>query len=340
MIILNSTLNKEKISRNHLNKLTLQKVKLYKKVNINVSFLKKILNEKNLKIDNQIIDKIKKYNLSFHYLQKNYENKFNIKLFKIILSNQLSVSGIHKSKNKKSAWEKGWSENLKNFNENDISTLYPAYFRKKNNYFRFNGKVIFSRKKNFENYFAELIHSIVVKKYLRKIKNIYEFGAGSGKVISSLMLNIKDNIEFFASDWTNNSINILKRITINKKKINPFKFNFFFPNNKKKIIKQSMLITNGALEQTGINYKKFIFYLLKQKPYIVINFEPMDDIYNNNNINDFVLKLYAKNRNYLQGYVNFLKILESKNKIKILKITRLFGGPCHEGNSFIVWKPL
>jgi hypothetical protein len=101
-----------------------------------------------------------------------------------------------------------------------------------------------------------------------------------------------------------------------------------------------MLITNGALEQTGINYKKFIFYLLKQKPYIVINFEPMDDIYNNNNINDFVLKLYAKNRNYLQGYVNFLKILESKNKIKILKITRLFGGPCHEGNSFIVWKPL
>lgn len=329
-------LKKETLSRKYLGSINIKPIYLEKKkINLDISFLKRITSTKNLKISHYLKNKIIKKKLSFFFLKKKSENKFNINLLKIILSNKLSVSG----KKRKNSWNSGWSENLKIYNENDISTLYPRYFRKKNFFYRFKGRVVYSKCQDFEVFFSEFIHALVISKYIRNIENLYEFGAGSGKIVSSLMLNLNVKANFYASDWAESAVKLLGKIKINNQKINNFKFNFFNPS-KYKIKKKSLVYTGGALEQTGTNYKKFINYLIKQKPRLVINFEPFDDIYNNENLNDYVLKIYAKKRNYLSNYIFYLKKLEKLKKIKILEIKRIFGGPYHEGYSFICWKVL
>lgn len=329
-------LKKENLSRKFLGSISISPVYLEKKkITLNLNFLKKITGTQNIKISEYLKNKILKNKLSFYFLKKNSQNKFNINLLKIILSNKLLVSGYKR----KSSWNLGWSENLKKYNKNDISTLYPGYFRRKNYFYRYKGKVIYSKSKNFEILFSEFIHALVITKYSKKIDNFYEFGAGSGKIISSLMLNINAKINYYASDWADSAVKLLGKIRIKNQKIYNFKFNFFKPN-KFKIKNKSLVYTGGALEQTGLNYKKFINYLINQKPNIVINFEPFDDIYNNDSLNDYVLKIYAKKRNYLSGYIAYLKQLEKGNKIKILEIKRIFGGPYHEGYSFICWKVL
>lgn len=325
----------EEISRKQLKAINLKKNILDEKIKIDLKFIKKFLNIKNIKINPNLKKKLIKYNLKFRYLNKVSESNFNLNLIKISLSKKLTKSGLKK----KTIWEQGWFENLKEFNPKNIKTIYPKYFRKQNYFYRLKGKVIYSKKKYFEILFSELIYSIVISHYLKKIKNIYEFGAGSGRIISSLMSNFNENLNYYASDWSTNANKILKKINIKNKKINNFSFNFFKPN-KKKILNNSLVFTGGALEQTGKNYKKFVKYLLRNKPKIIINFEPMNDLYNQDNLNDFALRLYATKRNYLSNYIIFLKRIEKEKKIKIIHTRRLFGGPYHEGYSFIVWKIL
>jgi hypothetical protein len=329
-------LKKEKISRKYLSSIYIKPVLLKKKIiNVDLNFLRKITATNSIEISNLLKYKIKKSSLNFSFLKEESENKFNIKLLKIILSKKLSIS----SQKKKSTWNKGWSENLRKFKEKDISTLYPGYFRKKNYFFRYKGRVIYSKCEKFEILFSEFIHAMIIKKYIKNINNLYEFGAGSGKIISSLMINLEEKISYYASDWVENAVKLLGKIKINNKTINNFKFDFFNPS-KVRIKKNSIVFTGGALEQTGSNYEKFVDYLIKQKPEFVINFEPFDDIYTNENLNDLVLKLYAKKRNYLSGYIHYLKKLENLKKIKIIEIKRIFGGPYHEGYSFLCWKIL
>ena len=94
------------------------------------------------------------------------------------------------------------------------------------------------------------------------------------------------------------------------------------------------------MEQTGTKYEKFVKYLIKNKPKIVINFEPLVELYDNNNFNDHVLKLYAKKRNYLSNYIEYLKKLEQIKFLKIIDLKRVGGGAMQETFSFVVWRPL
>jgi hypothetical protein len=326
----------EFLSRKELKKSFIKNLLLKKKVYfVNADLLQKITGINKRDFTKETHNKINNYKLSFKFLSESAEYEYNFHLFKIIQSNKLSKSGTHR----KSFWNLGWKENLLRMRKNNIVSLYPKYFRNRNYFYRFNGNIIFSKNKYFEARFAELIHLIVVKKYLKGLKNIYEFGAGSGKVISTLIENIDKPINYFASDWANSSIKILRNIIIKSKSIKTFKFNFFAPNNQK-INNKSMVITNGALEQTGKNFKKFVQYLINQKTQIIVNFEPLREVYTNNSFNDFVLKFYLHKRNYLDGYIEYLKSLEKKKLLKIISIKRTFGGPNVEGNAFVVWKPI
>ena len=204
--------------------------------------------------------------------------------------------------------------------------------------FRINGRLVYSKNYKFDPDLQELVHISVINKFFTGIENIYEFGAGSGNVISKIISAYQNKFNYFASDWSTIALKILKKIRINKNKINTFKFDFFNPNHSYEIKQKSLIITNGALEQTGSEYKKFIEYLSKNKPKLIINFEPISDFYDKKNLNDFVLKQYCKERNYLKDYLKFLNKLKKLKKIEIIKKKRVGGGPFSESFSYIVWK--
>ena len=119
---------------------------------------------------------------------------------------------------------------------------------------------MYSQNYKFEAEFQEVVHLTVISRYLKNVKSIYEFGAGSGNVIARLMKNLNKNFQFYASDWSEVAVNILKKIKIKKNEIKTFLFNFFSPNQNIIIEKKSLIITNGALEQTGTKYKNSVAF--------------------------------------------------------------------------------
>ena len=82
----------------------------------------------------------------------------------------------------------------------------------------------------------------------------------------------------------------------------------------------------GLLEQVGHDYKAFISYLLKNKPAICINIEPIAEVLDANKLIDNLAIKYFRKRNYLNGYLDYLKKLEKQNKITITEIKRTYIG--------------
>ena len=68
--------------------------------------------------------------------------------------------------------------------------------------------------------------------------------------------------------------------------------------------------------------------------------EPIEDLYDEDNLADYLALRYHRKRGYLSGFLPRLRTLETEGKIRILEIRRMFFGSLyHEGYSFVVWKP-
>jgi hypothetical protein len=123
--------------------------------------------------------------------------------------------------------------------------------------------------------------------------------------------------------------------------IHGFNFDFFKPDHSFKLDKNGAVITISALEQTGIKFNRFVNYLLKNKPEICIHIEPIYELLDDNNLMDFLSIKYIQKRNYLWGFLDHLRKLESKGKIKIIKAQRTYIGSLFvDGYSVIVWRPI
>ena len=69
--------------------------------------------------------------------------------------------------------------------------------------------------------------------------------------------------------------------------------------------------------------------------------EIMRELMDQDNEMDAIVLRYAEKRNYLKGFLTYLKKLESKNIIKIHLIKRLYVGTLFiESPSCVVWSPL
>jgi hypothetical protein len=85
-------------------------------------------------------------------------------------------------------------------------------------------------------------------------------------------------------------------------------------------------------------FKKFLLYLKKYKPSVIVNLEPEDFFYKKNSY-DFSMLKFHKKKGYLTGYIKHLKYLEEKKLIKIICIQRLyFGSEDNEALNLIVWE--
>jgi hypothetical protein len=143
-------------------------------------------------------------------------------------------------------------------------------------------------------------------------------------------------------DWAKSSQDLIKEINHNfNSNIDGYNFDFFNPNPNVHIKENSLVYTVAALEQTGSNFATFVDYLIKQKPNICINLEPIAELLDENKLVDKLSIKYFRKRNYLSGYLNHLKNLESNGIIKIIDKRRIYSGSYFiEGHSLVVWKPL
>lgn len=260
--------------------------------------------------------------LEHRYLNKKEEQEAIIKILDVLLDNSIPFSGAHRKKQ----WEKGWGENLKS---GDIN---PKYFGKyKIN--RLNGKFVWALSDNYEQKMLYTLVDSLAKKYLAKSDVICEFGCGTGHNLIRIKKVMPDT-RMIGLDWTESSQKIVQKFDVEG-----YNFDFFNPHFQ--MPKDSGVLTVAALEQTGRKYKRFVSFLLKKKPSIVVHIEPIPELLNPNNLIDYLSIKYMEKRKYLSGYLDYLRELEKQKKIKIIEARRSgIGSFLIDGYSIIVWTPL
>jgi hypothetical protein len=147
--------------------------------------------------------------------------------------------------------------------------------------------------------------------------------------------------KIYGSDFVKTAVDLLKLIAKrNKINLKAFQFDMSKPNKKIQILKNSGVYTSGSLEQLSGNIYRFINYILSQKPNIIIHVEPAADFYKKYELVDYLGNFFQSKRKYTNNLLYYLKKLEKKKKIKIIKLCKSpFGSLMMEGYNLIVWKP-
>ncbi len=248
----------------------------------------------------------------------------------------MSVSG----KSRKADWENGWSENLKAFIENnyDLSSLVPKYMHKSRTR-RLFSKYIKPLNSEFEVNFYTAYRHFLFKKYLSDYKNICEFGCGTGYNLV-ILAQIFPEKNITGLDWASSSVELVNQIAVKfGYRVQGRIFDYFNPDYTFNVAEQSALITLNSMEQLGPDYNKFLDFIMHKRPAICINSEPLAELYDQNNLLDYLAIKYHNKRNYLNNYLSKLKKYEEKGVIEIIKIQRVCSGNLfHDGYSYVVWK--
>jgi trans-aconitate methyltransferase len=289
------------------------------------------------KLSPYVAKKIKAYNFTCQDITLDERDYWLKKIIDTLLAKYIVYSGKHRIGH----WEKGWGQNLNELSQNKkVQAIVPHYYNKYP-VLRINKKLIKPLSANFERNSLYIIQDWLFDKYLRKADAIYEFGCGTGHNLFRAR-EVNKQAEIWGLDWVTSSqkiINKLNRSGVDKK-IFAHKFDFFNPDKNFELKNNSVVYTVAALEQIGSKYKKFVAYLLKNKPGLCIHIEPIAELLDENNLIDYLSIEYFKKRKYLSGYLTYLRELEKEGKIKIIKTQRSYIGSLFiEGYSVIVWRP-
>ena len=242
----------------------------------------------------------------------------------------------------KPRWDKGWQENLDSFVKSnfDVDKLVPRYIRPEQPV-RLRQQYVMPRDPCFELNWYSVFRQWLFETYAGAPSTIYEFGCGSGFNVAQLARMYPEK-SIFGLDWTDASVNIVNRFASQFGwKTEGIKFDFFEPMQSLNFEPNSLVLTIGALEQTGTQFRPFLDYLLAKGPALCVHIEPIAEWYDNSKLEDYLGYRFHTIRNYWQGYVGCLMDLAKEGKIEIIKSKRAYFGSLYiEGYSQLIWRPL
>lgn len=275
---------------------------------------------------------------SYDTLGKKHHDDIVLQVIKKLDSGEFDVSG--ESKQKK--WESGWRENLDAFikSGHDVNTLVPKYVHPDQT-LRLYQEYIKPHSSSYEMDFFTALRLWLFNEYLSGVGTIYEFGCGTGYNLV-MLANMFPDKKFVGLDWAKSAVELVNLIGITQKKnIHGRLFNMYAPDSSLRLTKDSAVLTIGALEQMGKDFAPFLDFIIKNKPQICINIEPLDEMYHDGNLLDYLAIKYHKQRNYLTGFKSYMDGLFCKNIIEIIQTRRMhFGSLYHDGWSILIWRLL
>ena len=239
-------------------------------------------------------------------------------------------------------WQDDWFSVLQNLRTNDDnvkSIIRPKWFRERA-FVNIQNCLSLTETSYVDWEYQLITRQMLFYTHLKDIENICEFGSGSGTNFY-LINEILQNKNFILSDISVTSLKIIEEL---KRKLN--RNNLIYSNIDieqdidLQLPDNTAVITTSVLEQIGDNYKNFINFILKEKPQIVINVEPIVELLDSKNGFDNVMNLYCEKRKYLAGYLTELEKLEKQKKIKIIMKKRTMVSGTFIENSVLIWKVL
>lgn len=238
-------------------------------------------------------------------------------------------------------WEAGWGENLTELGEVfDPAALTPKYFGKFG-VVRWRQDYIAPLQPKFEQNSLAVIQDWLFDKYARTAPAIYEFGCGTGHNL----LRARDanaTATLWGLDWATSSqaiIGSLNRLGVGGD-LRGRRFNFFEPDPTLTLSPGAVVYTSAALEQTGNRFPAFIDWLRTQAPALCMHIEPISEVLDESHLLDYLSVRYFEKRNYLSGFLTYLRRLEHEGLIDIHLAQRTYIGSLFiDGYSVVVWSP-
>ena len=185
------------------------------------------------------------------------------------------------------------------------------------------------------------MRQILFNKYLSEATSVVEFGCGTGTSLLLLSEMFPDK-PLVGCDWAASSQRLLEAIARKTgKKIAGINFDMFHPRDDVPFADGCAVITMAAMEQLGTRYEAFLNYIIAKRPAVCLHLEPLIELYDENELFDYVAMRYHQKRGYLNGFLTSLRGLEAAGKVSVIDVRRLsFGSFHHEGYSVVAWRPL
>ncbi|MDP8245323.1 MAG: class I SAM-dependent methyltransferase [Candidatus Hinthialibacter antarcticus] len=282
------------------------------------------------------IRRIREFNLSYEELDAQQHENVVHQVVRRILEDDFSISG----EKRKEDWENGWRENFDAFvdSQNDLQSLVPKFIRP-NPLLRFRQRYIQTQNPRFEWELFQIYRYWFFERFLKNVSSIYEFACGTGYNFVALN-ELFPNKPLYGLDWAQSAVDLVNELArTHQFNLHGRAFDFFHPDQNFCLAENSAVLTICGLEQVGTNFDPFLNYLFQQRPSICVHMEPWREAYDDNNLVDYLAKVYHDKRGYLAGFYPKLEQLEAEGKIEIIFKNRLnFGSLFHEGYSLIVWK--
>ena len=288
------------------------------------------------KLSKYVEDCINEYTFEYKDFSESERDELLLVIVKTLLDPNITKSGEHR----RGEWEDGWGENLTDINQDnkDVESIIPKYFNKYNA-IRWRGKFIKPVGEKFEYHTLRIILDWLFDKYARDCDSIYEFGCGPAHHLLRAR-KVNENAKLWGLDWAESSQGIIEKIRHDgiDKNIFGHNFDYFNPELNFKIDDNSVIFTVASLEQIGNKWDKFVNYLIDQKPKLCFHVEPIGEMLDENVLVDYLSIQYFKKRNYLNGFLDGLRKLETEGKVNILDTKRSHIGSLFiEGYSIVVW---
>ncbi|MFH1137569.1 MAG: transketolase C-terminal domain-containing protein [Pseudomonadota bacterium] len=253
-----------------------------------------------------------------------------------VLDKDLTVSGPHRLDD----WERGWRENLEEFRHHpsDPDAIVPK-FVKKIEYIRFQGNYILPANPDFETAFVTVLRNYLFRTFFEPFGEIHEFGCGPGHNLKAMAELFPDK-KLVGLDWSESGCELVEHLADRfGYNLSAVRFDMFTPDSDYPLGPQSAVFTTGAMEQLGTDFHAFLNFLLDKQPGICVHVETTYELYDRENLFDYLAAKYLEKRGYLRGYLTRLRELEKEGRIQMIDVRRTFGSFFHDGYSFIVWKP-
>ena len=289
-------------------------------------------------ISKYVADRILEADFSYYEFDRKERDSVVLKVVSRIASGELTKVGEHRHK----VWDEGWQENLHKFASEGFSleSLIPRFIhpepviRLRSNYVRANNP-------RFELFFHDVARRWLYENFMADASAIYEFGSGSAYNLVAIA-DMAPQVKLVGLDWAPSAVELANLIGQKRNlQLHGRRFDLFAPDESLHLGHSDAVLTVCALEQVGTRHEAFLQFLLRKKPQVCVHMEPLMDLYDPDNLVDYLAIQYHSARGYLRGFLPRLKELDTQGRIEIVAAHRMhFGSLFHEGYSYVVWRPL
>jgi hypothetical protein len=242
---------------------------------------------------------------------------------------------------RRAVWERGWREALNDYVDSSYSpsSLVPKFIRP-NQPVRLDQRYVIPTDARFELNFVRVLREWMFREFFAEADEIHEFGCGTGFNLVALA-EIYPQKRLFGSDFVPASVELVNEIATKMAlRLSARLFDMITPPRDYPLGGDSAIFTFGSLEQLASRFEAFLAFLLERKPRLCVHVEPTVEVYDADNLVDYLAIRFHRQRGYTEGFLPRLQALHAAGQIELLRTTRLhFGSLMMEGYNLMVWRP-